>query len=248
MGKVEIKLVPGASASSIDISTLAKLYPASERMDVKRKYGPAGWHPNPYTFLTDGARAVRAFCRPWPHKVVGKPKLVAFDIKKAYFKLVVTVRSEDKLNVAAIDEENPATEVYIPLIHYATDCLLPAELSSRKRTKSESIEPKQLLDITPPESNVTSETASVMTSFDENLHTGPKITLAKELVDVDVTVSSGHWEVEGQLLKWWYEVPAEGEAEREYVIEVRRQGGALNVSGCRPSWLEELCPLACSIM
>jgi hypothetical protein len=30
----------------------------------------AGWHSNPYDFLTDGARHMRAFCRPWPIALV----------------------------------------------------------------------------------------------------------------------------------------------------------------------------------
>ncbi|KDR82018.1 hypothetical protein GALMADRAFT_276641 [Galerina marginata CBS 339.88] len=32
----------------------------------------AGYSPDPYKFLTNGARAVRAFARPWPVKVVGR--------------------------------------------------------------------------------------------------------------------------------------------------------------------------------
>ncbi|KAF8218331.1 hypothetical protein K438DRAFT_1747512 [Mycena galopus ATCC 62051] len=57
----------------------------------------------------------------------------------------------------------------------------------------------------------------------------------KDLVDVgvDVQVSGGRWRVEGQVLRWWYDVPAAGEPEREYTIEIRRAGAGSFVSGRR---------------
>lgn len=46
-------------------------------------------------FLRDGARAVRAFCRPWPISTVGVPANIEFDIGKATVKIVVSVRAVD---------------------------------------------------------------------------------------------------------------------------------------------------------
>ncbi|KAI5983227.1 glycoside hydrolase family 5 protein [Pisolithus albus] len=46
-------------------------------------------------FLRDGARAVKAFCRPWPVSTVGVPSNIEFDIGKATVKISVSVRSGD---------------------------------------------------------------------------------------------------------------------------------------------------------
>ncbi|KAI6110307.1 glycoside hydrolase family 5 protein [Pisolithus croceorrhizus] len=46
-------------------------------------------------FLRDGARAVKAFCRPWPVSTVGVPSTIEFDIGKATVKILVTVRAGD---------------------------------------------------------------------------------------------------------------------------------------------------------
>ncbi|KAM6500996.1 glycoside hydrolase family 5 protein [Amanita muscaria] len=239
----EVKIISSKGSSST--VNVAEVYPSSETMGLKRRNVPAGWHPNPFVFLTNGARAVRAFSRPWPHKVVGRPKSITFDIKKAYFKLVVTVRPQDKVMHSAMDED-PATEIYIPLVHYAAENWLPAAQGSQSRKKNAFALPKEQSDSTLPDSNVTSETASIMSSFIEHLPAGHKAILEKDLVDIDVTASAGRWSIEGQLLKWWYQVPAEGE--QEYVIEVRRQGGAIKVSAVQKSWLEIICPFSCCIM
>ncbi|KAJ7857259.1 hypothetical protein B0H14DRAFT_3447961 [Mycena olivaceomarginata] len=80
--------------------------------------GAAGWRSNPYDFLTDGARAVHAFCRLWPIALVGTRKELAFDIAEAHFKLVVRVtlgESDDD------DAEPPASEIFVPLVHYADE-------------------------------------------------------------------------------------------------------------------------------
>lgn len=234
--------LPPASTSSTDVSTL---YPASEAMNVDQRHGPAGWHPNPYVFLTNGARAVRAFARPWPRKVVGKPKSIAFDIKKAYFKLIVTVNSEDRPNVNATDEVDPATEIYIPLVHYAMNKWLPVELRSQIKRNSTFSKRDEM---TPLASTPESETASISTSSSDTIPAGPRAIAEKDLVDIDVTVSAGHWSVEGQILRWWYPVPQKGQEDQEFVIEVKRRDGAINVTGNQSSWLDDLCNDYCCIM
>ncbi|KDR82016.1 hypothetical protein GALMADRAFT_207363 [Galerina marginata CBS 339.88] len=97
----------------------------------------AGYSPDPYKFLTNGARAVRAFARPWPVKVVGRAVEVNFDVGKGVFKMVVSVGWEDRVRVEeevegdAQESQSPpkervklGTEVYIPLVHYAHAMLL----------------------------------------------------------------------------------------------------------------------------
>lgn len=47
---------------------------------MRARRARAGHSPNAYTLLTDGARAVRAFARPWPVRVVGRAVDVRFDV------------------------------------------------------------------------------------------------------------------------------------------------------------------------
>jgi hypothetical protein len=105
----------------------------------------AGWRSNPYDFLMDGARAMRAFCRPWPIALVGTQKELAFDIAKAHFKLVVRVTPQDCLRPGALgesdddDAEPPASEIFVPLVHYADERLLADGHRGRQSAKSASI-------------------------------------------------------------------------------------------------------------
>jgi len=149
------RLRSSASAPSIPSSSTLPSYSSSlSQLNLR------GYSPNPYDFLTNGARAVQAFARPWPTKVVGKPVDIAFDVGKGVFRLEVEVRKGDgvllgrsgvgkrgkkggKVDVRVVpvddlsdegveaeerkrveereqeDEEGLATEIYIPLVHYA---------------------------------------------------------------------------------------------------------------------------------
>ncbi|KAL0947763.1 hypothetical protein HGRIS_013841 [Hohenbuehelia grisea] len=260
----------------------------------------AGWCDgrNEYDFLTDGARAVRAFCRPSPHKVIGIPQNTSFDIAKASYKLVVRVTPEDKVerqrnrrtrsgsksgvssaHAEGKQVEELATEIFVPLVHFASARVLRSSHLHRKNAG--------LAPLAPDDSDSSSETGSVSeisTSKHRHTHsdtypplpnlpdahddrrthltTSSSSTLAalantprtlldlhgtSSLLDIDVTVSSGRWELDGQMLKWWYAVPAAGEQPREEWIEVRRRGGAIKVSSSsgvcgEGSWLAGLCP------
>jgi hypothetical protein len=85
-------------------------------------------------FLRDGARAIRAFCRPYPVKVVGIPVDIQFDIGKALLKLNVRVTPEDAPQTETVTEgegeglDNDGggesvlpIEIFIPLLHFASD-------------------------------------------------------------------------------------------------------------------------------
>ncbi|KAJ6551568.1 glycoside hydrolase family 5 protein [Mycena capillaripes] len=231
----------------------------------------AGWRANPYDFLTDGARAVRAFCRPWPVKLVGMQRDMAFDITKAHFKLVVRVRAQDRLRPGAVDEEDPATEIFVPLVHYADERLLAGRHRERQ-SDSESIaslddEPRRaggkgspgastinLETVSPPiPIDMTASTSSSGSGTTEvaGLDLRVDAEKGKELVDVDVSVSAGRWEVEGQVLRWWYDAPAPDEPEREYTIEIRRRGGVIDtkIAALESGWAESICPTgSCNIM
>ncbi|KAK7438478.1 hypothetical protein VKT23_018093 [Stygiomarasmius scandens] len=236
------------------------------------------WRENQFDFLTDGARAARAFARPWPTKLIGRASDIQFDISSAHFKMTVKVREDDKLNVDGIDEEDPASEIYVPLVHYAHQRLLTSrppvlvkdiddlvdrgagpisEGSSRIISRLGSRAPSSIqvnVDVPPvphpqpPYSGVTdSNTDSPTPTL--ALPSVDWLGMANEedLVDVEVQVSGGRWEIHGQMLKWWYDVPEAGEGEREYTIEIRRVGGVIKMKELEEQqtcqqWMEKLCP------
>jgi len=72
--------------------------------------------------------------------------------------------------------------------------------------------------------------------------------MLRDLVDVSVKVSAGRWEVEGQKLRWWYDVPKEGEESKKYTIEITRRPGVIKeapgaaaAGRGEKSWWEMLC-------
>ncbi|KAF6764617.1 glycoside hydrolase family 5 protein [Ephemerocybe angulata] len=117
-GQPRPSLAMMAAASSLSLATLGTATLASPLALL-------GWHKNPFDFLSDGARAVKAFCRPYAERTVGVPVRMDFDVGKGVFRLVVSVGAEDR------PEEGLATEIYVPLIHYAHARLLDSP--SRKR-------------------------------------------------------------------------------------------------------------------
>jgi hypothetical protein len=167
---------------------------------------PAPWR-NPYDFLTDGARAVKAFARPYPVATVGIPTSIEFDLNKAHFKLVVRVTAEDApsndSSDLAGDSSSVATEIFVPLVHFAHSALL----GQVEHTMADGQEPPA----------------------------GSSITLAGDdadisLLDLDVQVSAGRWEVEGQILRWWYPIPAGRSDAVSYDIVIKRSSGAIKAT------------------
>jgi hypothetical protein len=173
-----------------------------------------------------------------------------------------------------VDEEDPATEIYVPLVHYADERLLAGGHRVRQSGEAESINESVDEEArhrsgkgSPGGSTINLETVPVLPAIDMTASTsssgsteltvgGPELPLrilaekGKVLVDVDVKVSGGRWTVEGQVLRWWYDVPGPGEPDREYTIEIRRRGGVIDVKTAgEPGWIESVCPSGpCSIM
>ncbi|KAF5365537.1 hypothetical protein D9757_010918 [Collybiopsis confluens] len=239
-----------SALSSLSVSNSTVNYPSETWNDdtILR------WRTNPYDFLTEGARAVRAFARPFPVKIVGKVKDIQFDIKSSEFKVCVRVRAEDRPNLEGVNEEEKdtlATEVYIPLVQYAHPRLLsPSRAGGNSRSAVEDTGDRNAP--TPASSHDSSESAT------------PTITNAtlkwdgfgeqSDVLDIDVTVSDGRWEVHGQTLKWWYDVPLGNESDREYTLQVKRAGGAIKTKSEEEeenkTWVEQLCPddMQCCVM
>jgi hypothetical protein len=266
-----------AAASSLSLASLGSMSvsgtpaPPFDEMSIQQHtVRISDWINDPYDFLTDGARAVRAFSRPWPHKVVGVPVNMRFDIGKAFFRLVVGVTADDQPTETE-DGELLATEIYVPLVHYAsnrlikrsstmasTATLLSAELSGHRRSGSVEDQKGGSIFGSRAASRIGSRAASTidlstMPSFEGSASTSSTATASPDLrgerpeidlVDVDVKVSAGRWTVEGQVLKWWYDVPKAGEG-KEYTIEIRRRGGVIkglgNIEELERSWCERMC-------
>ena len=231
--KGQTSALPSATASSVSLATLTPGKGSSDDTIVGQPsptLSLSDWD-NVYDFLTDGARAVKAFCRPYPTAVVGVPTDLQFDISKAEFKLKVTVRPEDapqsaRLGLSSPNSENPdeaelPTEIYIPMVHYASDKVL----SDVQQT---------VLSVSSPTTpSIAGSSFSRSKSSDDLSNDAPVdplrlSTYGSDLLSLSVDVSGGRWAVSGQTLKWWYPVPATGT--REYTITVKRAGGVIKTA------------------
>ena len=266
-----------------------------------------GYSQNPFDFLTNGARAVGAFVRPCPTKVIGEPVDISFDVGKGVFKLEVEVRKRDRallcagknekkgadVRVVSVDdssdkgvdsgesqdeedEEGLATEIYIPLVHYAHPKVLESSWLAGGKSKKWSEEDVQLIarrvesnatlyssaadssvstpTITSPLLDIHSNNAKSKSKFKSDPGhsriTSQSMESARDLVDIEVKVSDGHWSVCGQTLKWWYYddvLPSSGSSSdlgsgedsspekdeddvKKYTIEIRRRDGPLRIA------------------
>ncbi|KAI0738047.1 glycoside hydrolase [Daedaleopsis nitida] len=254
--KGQTPIIQSAAASSVSLATLTPgESPSDEGTVVSNPPSSAlsnsSWD-NAYQFLTDGARAAKAFCRPYPTAIVGVPTNIQFDISKAEFKLAVRVGPEDapqseRLGLSSPDSDSPdeaelPTEIYVPLVHYASDELL---------SDTQQEESPMFGSVTP--SNLSSKSSDDF-SRSPYPHPADPLRLAaagSPLLSLNVDVSEGRWSVSGQTLKWWYPVPSSGPP-REYTIVIKRAGGTIKVAeessrSCRSllSWCLDGC---CTVM
>lgn len=262
-----------AATSSLSLSTL----PGGDggvAVDTEVKHAAitslARWN-NAYDFLTDGARAVKAFCRPYPMATVGRPKDIQFDVNKSEFKLTVVVRSDDAPNseallpprsssssvstVSASDKEiELSTEIYIPLVHFASDKVV-AQATGESQQQSD-LDEEVVVAVDPISHSsspfTTAQPSRNPSSFDlpASLQSSgnSSATLSSPLstaLSISVKASEGRYTIEGQVLKWWYPVPAEGEPEREYTITISRMGGAIKTKSAKKGFWAKLRPFLC---
>lgn len=217
--------------------------------------------------LLNGSRAAAAFCRPFPVATVGTPASIDFDIKSSEFSYAVDVTA------AELDRVDLATEIYLPFLHYAADGVAAAasgDLGNRRRDKNASKRwaRKQEKKIRSADS-LASSTSSLTTSGSSGLDdaasssastlrastdlsrvasTGstvaPSASVEQQLLSIDVQVSAGRWEVEGQYLKWYMnkaeaiaedaDNPAEGVF--RHSIKVKRKGGPVKLEMSGSAW------------
>ncbi|KAG1728724.1 glycoside hydrolase family 5 protein [Suillus paluster] len=267
----EMGRVPGIQTpfkSSLTISTLpvySSLYANSSVEEGEPvKCEPASL----LSFLTNGARAVRAFCRPWPIAVVGTPTNIQFDISKATFRLTLKVNAED-IPVDEDDDIVPAkkglykdsslpTEIFLPLVHFASDACVSKALGRDEPRFIRNDDTSRVYVIDAHSSFDFSSCASRQ-SYSRMTRT-TSLSLHPE-GRVELLASE-------QKLLWFYTVPTGEKEDKELTIEVRRSSGAIKASalglgyttesrardGCA-GWLEQAgllgegwCPQGCSIM
>jgi hypothetical protein len=269
---------PKVNASTASLSTITTVsstseqstYPPRTRQRAPPSYALDEVPENYHDFLTNGARAVGAFARPWPTAVVGIPKDIKFDIHKAEFKLVVTVRKQDDPLLYMSDEQPTPkpesgktevklpTEIYVPFVHFASGKSMHSRRSSAD-TPEEGVpvtvgrycdlggddgRSSNATRISAPNGDVVDYVRTRSDTFASEQHPASVSTLiapgSNQIVDmlsevemdIEVEVSEGRWEIEGQVLKWWYSVPeqekdAEFEIEEERWIRIRRKGGPI---------------------
>jgi hypothetical protein len=273
-----VSIAASAAASSLTLATLGSVNAPSiglstfDLMSIRKppysRRVPqlTDWLDDPYDFLNDGARAVRAFSRPYPQKVVGVPSDIKFDIGKASFKLVVSVGPGDLPRGSEL-----ATEIFVPLVHFAREALVrrsegefgveDEKMVEEGRRIRGSVEDQKSRPGSKSGSSVNLTLPTLSHSYGKNegyssssAYTTPEIGYvrmglgeeeSRDLVDVDVRVSAGRWEVAGQVLKWWYDVPEEGESTREYTIEIKRRGGVVKTAAMRRLEERNICERVC---
>lgn len=227
------------SASTLSLATIGK--PAlsmteHHRLSPPIMPSPLSWD-NPLEFLTDGGRAVPAFSRPYPIATVGIPVNMQFEIDKARFKLTVRVSPEDR-PVAVSDsdadehgksrEASLPTEIFLPLVHFASKNIV-----ERAWTTGEQVtEPDY--DSSGSGSPIDGSTMSASTL------------VTQSTLDVYVEASAGRTELAGHVLKWWYDVPMDGEKPVEYTISIKRTEGPIKTKQKEDSCWDQTwqCPMS----
>jgi hypothetical protein len=253
-----------ARTSSMSLATLPvpSLPYASARSSYSAK-------PMSLRFLRDGARAIRAFCRPYPVKVVGVPVDIQFDIGKASLKVKVRVTPGDApqtvtetegegegLDKDRGDESVLPTEIFIPLVHFASDGCVERSVAVWDREQPEDSEVFEAR-------SGSGSTVTLPLTTSKSLVAGKGETIETEGYAMLVKVSEGWVEMDEseQMLRWYYAVPVSGG--KEVSIEVTRVGGAIDwarvtrmarTGGARSGkrgvvkWIQRLCPEGCLIM
>lgn len=171
--------------------------------------------------LNDGARALCAFCRPYPMKTVGTPIDINFDIRTSLFTLSIRVDAGD------VSDPDLPTEIYIPLVHYAA---YPSRASNSVYLNSRSS--ASLLNSSTSSSTDISSSEKGLPSYLGSLSLDEDSGEDHQALALKVKVSAGRWETEGQTLRWYYPRPTSGSVVMK--IEVERIKGAI------PAWVNQI--------
>lgn len=177
----------------------------------------------PPELLLNGARAIGAFCRPYPTAMVGTPLKMAFDIRTSRFEMEIEVDARTPTNTSTY------TELYVPFVHYALDSDAMSVDAAGTRGADGPVQAKVQHDAKDGWSQQSS---------------------ASQELDISVKINEGRYEIHGQYLRWFYEPPSAGA--KVMRLRLRRKNGpiAARMEQSIPSW-GDLCPVgkeSCSIM
>lgn len=114
------------------------------------------------------------------------------------------------------DAGTGVTDVYVPYVHYRASNPQPQSRESVSPGEG----PPQKSEATPMGTEFVDRLANC--ALEHFLDIG-------ETLALDIDVSEGACKVVGQLLKWRYQYPAEGEPEKVVTMRLSRRGGALPV-------------------
>jgi hypothetical protein len=177
----------------------------------------------PPELLLNGARAIGAFCRPYPTAMVGTPRTMTFDIRTSRFEMEVEVDSRTPTNTTTW------TELYVPFVHYARDSDAMSVDAAGTRGRDGPVQAKVHHDA----KNGLSQQSS-----------------GGQELEISVKINEGRYELHGQYLRWYYESPTAGT--KVMRLSLRRKNGpiAARLEQSIPSW-GDLCPVgkeSCTIM
>ncbi|CDZ97258.1 glycoside hydrolase [Phaffia rhodozyma] len=234
--------LPSVSTSSLSLPSEFSASPASQPTLFESRESSL----LPPDLLINGARAVGAFSRPYPVATTGVPTDVSFDIKSSTFKLTVEMDDHEIMSQTA------PTEIYLPWVHYASDRrFIPGSSQSVSgMSMSSECDPKTnerhfddfaIFESSSnssgsafgPRTNLAGSTAFLSNQAKETTRRLPPFEL-----DVEVHISEGRYEIQGQILRWWYNadetsstsVP-DTSGKKTFMITVKRNGGALKTLG-----------------
>ncbi|CAO1617655.1 unnamed protein product [Sympodiomycopsis kandeliae] len=179
--------------------------------------------------LFAGSRSAEAFSRPYPIATTGSPVSIDFDIKSSEFRYTLELDAEDLQRT-----EGRTTEIFVPLVHYAEDEVL-AEAMGRSdiSTEGKRLQSTCISSLRPDRTgqhtisrDETLATLNIDSNKEDKAQGAASQHVAscshKDLVtnsllpplSLDVSVSAGAWEVNGQVLKW--HLPADAASNEIY--------------------------------
>lgn len=188
-----------------------------------------------FCFLTNGARAYRAFTRAYPLAAVGIPSTWEFDITRAEFSMTIRVGREDAPYLsqeydpeATSQETQFPTEIFVPLVQFASNVVvkeafgadIEAKIGAAAAKIGNGVGSSSTNTVLPLQDDIYSwrNARSQFVVGDENdpLKSSSASVVEepptpddvfKDALALDITVSAGRTEVSGQVLRWFYPVP-----------------------------------------